>query len=156
MAEVDRRYKRLKAVFAGIDGQGLTSELLAHYAKYLCVLVAGFAEQSVKELVSEYARVQSSERVHRYVAGQLKLVWGLDTVKLQRIVEAMDPTWWAELKAARPEELESLASVASVRNLIAHGQDTGITIGTITNYFEDVNKLVRHLSTLLGDPTGTY
>jgi hypothetical protein len=155
LAEVDRRHKRLSAVFSGIDGVDLPPEVLAHYAKYLCVLVAGYAEQSVKELVSEFARQQASHRVHRYVASQLKLVWGLDAVKFQRIVETLDPMWWDEISVQRPEELASLASVASIRNSIAHGQDSGITIGTISTYFADVNKLVRHLSRLLGDPEGT-
>ncbi|PRY68378.1 hypothetical protein B0I08_10480 [Glaciihabitans tibetensis] len=154
LAEVDRRHKRLAAAFRSLDGLDLPSEVLAHYAKYLCVLVAGFAEQSVKELISEYARLQSSERVHRYVSAQLKQIWGLDATKLQRIVEALDAAWWAELSTERPEELASLASVASVRNLIAHGQDSGITLGTISSYFTDVNALVRHLSRLLGDPQG--
>lgn len=154
LAEVDRRHKKLKAVFDGLSGLDLPAEVLSHYSKYLCVLVAGFAEQSVKELISEYARLQSSGRVHRYVAGQLKLVWGLDVVKLQKLVETLDPEWWLELSTQRPEELASLASVSGIRNLIAHGQDSGITLGTISTYFDDVNNLLRHLSRLLGDPQG--
>jgi hypothetical protein len=153
LAEVDRRHKKLLAVFASIDGQDLPPEVLSHYARYLCVLVAGFAEQSTKELLSEFARNQSSARVHRYVANQLKLIWGLDVVKLQRLVEAIDPAWWEDLKDNHPEELDALASVAGLRNQIAHGGDAGVTISTMRTYADHINRLMRSLSRTLGDPT---
>jgi hypothetical protein len=155
LAEVDRRHRKLLAVFAGIDGQDLPAEVLAHYARYLCVLVAGFAEQSAKELFSEFARVQSTERVHRYVAGQLKLVWGLDAVKLQRLVETVEPVWWDDLALNYQDGLDALASVAALRNQLAHGQDAGVTIPTMRTYLAQVNRLMRRISTLLGDPSGT-
>lgn len=154
LAEVDRRYKRMMAVFDGVSGQELPSELLSHYARYLSVLVAGFAEQSVKELASEFARQQASLRVHRYVAQQLRMVWGLDVPKLQRLIEAMDPAWWDGITHDYPDELDALASVAGLRNLIAHGQDAGVTIGTARSYAESINRLMRHLSRLMGDPSG--
>ncbi|MFJ2471359.1 HEPN domain-containing protein [Glutamicibacter sp. NPDC087583] len=150
-AEVERRVQKTEALFALIEEQSLPAELTSHYARYLCVLVAGFAEQSVKELVSEHARTKSSPRIHRYVQGQLKLVWGLDDTKLQRLVEALDPTWWELLSEGQQEELAALESVAAIRNVIAHGGDAGITLVTIRRYFDDLKKLFRALAEILGD-----
>jgi hypothetical protein len=150
-AEVERRVQKTEALFSMVEAQELPAELTSHYARYLCILVAGFAEQSVKELVSEHARTKSSPRIHRYVQGQLKLVWGLDDTKLQRLVEALDPGWWKSLSDGQQEELAALESVAAIRNVIAHGGDAGITLATIRRYFDDLKKLMRALADVLGE-----
>jgi hypothetical protein len=152
LAEVDRRYRKLSAEFSLIDEQELSMRLESQYARYLCVQVSGFAEQSVKALVSEYARIQSSGHIHRYVEGQLNLVWGMNVDKFQKIVQALNPTWWEAISNDHNQELDSLASVVSTRNQIAHGGDPGITFATISNYFQDVNNLMHYFSSLLGNP----
>jgi hypothetical protein len=43
-------------------------ELQAHWGRYLCVLVAGFLENAIGEIYSEYARRGASEPVAKYVA----------------------------------------------------------------------------------------
>src|SRR4051794_37603923 len=92
--EVARREQRLKSLFATLDGQGLNAELTAHYSRYLCVLVSGYAEQSVKELVAHYCRKRSSEQVQRYVGSQLKKVRNIDLEKLKQLVQLFDTEWW--------------------------------------------------------------
>lgn len=144
-AEVARRRQRLSALFAAIDGVGLGPELTAHYSRYLCVLVSGYAEQSVKELVVQYCRTQSSEPIQRYVGTQLRRLRNIDLEKLRQLVESFRVEWWAELEMKRSDELSAFGSIATVRNAISHGGETGITMGVVKQYFDQISTVLEDL-----------
>lgn len=139
------------AVFTAIDGAGLGPELISHYSRYLCVLVSGYAEQSVKELVTEYVRTKSSEPVQRYVGRQLGRLRNIDYEKLKQLIESFKPEWWADLEARRTDELTAFGSVATVRNGVSHGSDAGITMATVKQYFDQISTVLDDLCDLL-DP----
>jgi hypothetical protein len=46
-------------------------ELQAHWAKYLCVLVAGFIENSLEEVYSEFVTAVSSPAVAKFAKSRL-------------------------------------------------------------------------------------
>lgn len=143
--EVRRRKARLSAVIDSIDGAGLAPELTSHYARYLCVLLSGFAEQSVKELVTHYCRTSANPKIQRYVGQQLKRLRNIDHEKLKQLVEAFDVQWWSELAARYPDELSAFDSVATLRNNISHGGDAGVTMATLKQYFGQVSTVVDAL-----------
>lgn len=150
--EVERRRKRLEALLASIDGAALSPELTAHYARYFCVLVSGHAEQCVKELVRQYTRNKSTEPIQRYVAAQLKRLRNVNGDDLRQLVQSLDAQWWMDLEAALPDELTAFTSVAAVRNQIAHGEETGITVATVRQYFDHVSAILTYLGGVL-DPS---
>jgi hypothetical protein len=150
-AEVERRRQKLQATFVMVNQQDLSSELLAHYARYLCVLVSGFAEQSVKELASHYCKRRASDPVHRYVRGQLSLLRNIDLEKLRKLIQAFSPEWWQQIETDLGDELQAFVSVASTRNNVSHGGDSGITISVVGQYFEQVSRVLSRLSELF-DP----
>ena len=80
--EVHRRRTRLQQLFKALDCAGVGTELTSHYARYLCMLVSGYAEQSVKELVRQYCRKRSSEAIQKYVGSQLKRMNSIDKEKI--------------------------------------------------------------------------
>ncbi len=150
-AEVARRKQRLDALFRGIDGAGLSPELTAHYSRYLCVLVSGYAEQSVKELVTQYCRSKANEPIQKYVGQQLGRLRNIDLEKLRQLVESFRADWWTGLSTAREDELSAFGSVATVRNAISHGMETGITMVTVRQYFEQISVVLDDLCDLF-DP----
>ncbi|MFC9768793.1 HEPN domain-containing protein [Rhodococcus jostii] len=143
--EVLRRKKRLESVITEVAGATLSPELIAHYSRYLCVLVSGYAEQSIKELVTQYVRLRSEERIHRYVGGQLKRLRNIDTEKLRQLIESFDPLWWQELSTNRQDELAASDSVATIRNSVSHGGDSGITLMTVRQYFDQISLVLGDL-----------
>jgi|SRR3954468_5239937 hypothetical protein len=145
-AEVARRKQRLTSLFKTIDGTDLSGELISHYSRYLCILTSGFVEQSVKELVTEYCRKRSSEPIQRYVGSQLKKLRNIDSEKLKQLIESFSVEWWREISEKYPDQLESIGSIATVRNNVSHGGDTGITMSTMLQYFNDACILMDKLS----------
>ncbi len=151
-AEVARRKQRLVALFTAIDGAGLGPELTAHYSRYLCVLVSGYAEQSVKELVTQYCRSKANEPIQRYVGKQLGRLRNIDLEKLKQLIESFRVEWWTGLESKRGDELLAFGSVATVRNAISHGAETGITMATVRQYFEQISVVLDDLCDLFDPP----
>ncbi len=81
--EVKRRRDRLDAAVGLIDGNKLSGELLSHYARYIAVLISGYVEQGVKELIREYARKHGDPCLQRFVSQQLNRVNAIDTYRLK-------------------------------------------------------------------------
>ena len=59
--------QRIEAAFARSTGASGDAELLADHARYLCVLVSGFIEKSLAEIVLEHARRVAAPSVQRFV-----------------------------------------------------------------------------------------
>ena len=59
--------QRIEAVFARSAALDYNPELLADHAKYLCVLVSGFIEKSLSEIVLEHARRVGAPSLQRFV-----------------------------------------------------------------------------------------
>lgn len=149
--QVRRQEKRLSSNFDLIKKAAVDQEIQAHYARYLSIRVAGYAEQSLKDLVSAYARHHGSAPLHSYVESKVNRIWGIDRAKLEEVINGLDKTWWSDLLVKMPQELDSLNSVGKIRNNVSHGGDQGVTLDTVTQYRDDVIKLVRYLCELL-DP----
>lgn len=149
--QVARRSQRLDSVFEALSGANVGVELTAHYARYLCVLVSGFAEQSVKDLLVQHARASSHHRIVKYVGSQLKRFQNVDKEKLKQLIESFDPLWWDDLASKRADELDAFISIAGARNQIAHGGDAGITMINVRQYYEQIKVVINDLADVL-DP----
>lgn len=154
-AEVARRKQKLSAQFKAIDGAKLNGELTSHYARYLCVLTSGYVEQSVKELVTEYCRKRSPSPIQKYVGAQLKRLRNIDLEKLKQLIESFDAAWWSEMTQKLPDQLDSIGSIAALRNNISHGGDSGVTMATMRQYFSDSSEVINHLCSLFDPDEGS-
>lgn len=143
--------KKLAAVFTLIDNTNIGSEARSHYARYLCIRLAGFAEQSLKDLISAHARTHSSATVHKFVEAKMSKLWGINQTKLQDTLISFNPDWWEKISLKHPDELEALHSVGKLRDNISHGGNSGIGIPQVQQYRDSVFRLVDFLCELL-DP----
>lgn len=150
--EVKRRRDRLRNTFDQVSGVQLDSELVSHYSRYLTVLISGYAEQGIKELVRQYVRNHSDDRTQRYVGKQLDKLRNVDKEKLRQLLHSLEVAWWDQLQVDVPDELEALDSVATIRNNVSHGGDSGITIGTAEQYFAQVDAVLHTLCDILDPP----
>lgn len=139
----------LREVFARA-GTVSDPEMQSDYAKHLAVLVAGFLEQSVQELAIECARQQSSSRMSSYVESQVRRFRNANRESLLQFLARFDPSWRRELEESYSAELDALSSVYNVRHKVAHGENIGISLVRIDEYYENVRRLVRKLEELFG------
>ena len=101
-------------------------EIQSHWARYLCVVVSGFLESSVRQLYASYGRRRASPQIARFVDSQLKFFQNPKTEKILELARSFDSTWETELRtAAGGEPKDAIDSIVANRNNIAHGESVG-------------------------------
>jgi RiboL-PSP-HEPN len=122
---------------ASVRSPALDPEVGSDLAKYVCVRICGFVDQSLVTLTVAHSEAKSAPTVARFAAswmartqnpkrgrliefaGRFRHDWGEE---LDKALEAIDPT-------------DSLNSLVQTRNDIAHGLSSGVGHDTLIRYF---------------------
>lgn len=148
-AEVKRMQQRLDETFKRCANVGTDLELRSDFARYLCVLVSGYLEKSVSELVVEHARKAGAPSLGRFVDQRTRNFTNAKSQKLKDLLGDFDPEWRTLLEARLTGELkDAVDGVVSLRNKIAHGDSVGVTYSTISDYYARVQKVVDYIADL--------
>ena len=142
------RYRqRLDQLFARIAGLSGDLELQSHWSRYLCVLASGFLEVSVRAIYIDYGKTKATPYVANFVERQLNDFQNPKMEKILELAKSFNPAWEAELRIATEGELkDSVDSIVTNRNRIAHGEDVGITYSRIHSYYQKAQKVVELVS----------
>ena len=139
-----RHERRLNSLFQKIGALTDDLELQAHWARYLCVLVNGYLEISLRAIYSQYARDCAAPNVASFVARRLARLTNPNMEKIVQLTRSFNEAWGNALKGQTEGEIKNaIDSIYSNRNLIAHGSDTGISFARISNYYQEAVKLVK-------------
>lgn len=148
-AEVARQRQQLDATFKRAAGLGADAELLSDFARYLCVLVSGFLEQAVIELLIEYVRTHSDNRVQQHVEQRLRQLTNLRAQRLIEVLGNFDPDWRRDLESFLVDEYkDALNGIVDLRSTIAHGRYAGVTMTRVQNYYDRIKTVVERVSQL--------
>jgi len=148
-AQVARLKQRLDATFGRINGVGPDLELRSDFAKYLCILVSGYLENAVVELVLEHARRSGAPSFERFVETRTRRFANANAQRLNELLGSFDPEWRATLESVLVDDLkDAVDSVVSLRNAVAHGESVGVTYQRILEYYERVQKIVDRIADL--------
>jgi hypothetical protein len=147
-AEVGRLKKRLDDTF--LRAKALTdAELLSDSAKYLCVLVSGYLEQSIVEILLEHVRRSSGPTVRKHMETELRRRTNFKAGKIIALFGSFSSVWEADLKAfITDEKRAAVDSVVDLRHTIAHGRHTGLTMISVRAYYSQIELVVKHLAAL--------
>lgn len=144
--EVVRYKKKLDYLFAKISILTEDPEISSHWASYLCILVSGFLEVSVRSIYSQYAKDKAAPLVANYVEKQLSNFQNPSMEKILKVVGNFNPGWVSTLeKIVEGEIKDAVVSIVATRNKIAHGENVGITYIKIKAYYQCAVKLVELL-----------
>lgn len=152
-AEADKLKKRLDSTFGRAPVAG-DPEVLADFARYLCVLVSGYLESVIVALVVDYAARRSAPEIAAFVDAQLKNWTNPKVNKILALAQSINPAWKVDLEAfIVDEKKESIDSLIAIRHKIAHGESVGTTLGQIKQHYQNVQKVVDFFTELV-DPRG--
>jgi hypothetical protein len=143
--EIARLEGLVDAAFARYGELPVGSEIQSDFARYLCVLVAGFMEQATQELALAWVRRQSSASIQRYAGRQLDRLQNVNGAKLLNTVGSFSEAWMKELEADFADALTTLSGLMANRHLIAHGGTVNITYSRVNEAFDMVKLLVEFL-----------
>lgn len=127
------------------DGDQL--ELQSHWARYLCVLVAGFLENAISEVYSSYVKKCSNEQVANYVEAVLGRIQNPKAQKFLETARSFNRDWELSLNdyIEQNGRKDAIDSVMTNRHLIAHGKDSGITLARLDQYFKKGVEVIDYI-----------
>ena len=125
-------------------------ELLANWAKYLCVLVSGFVEESVRVLVINYAESRAAPEIGHFVGCRIRKFQNPKMSNILTLLGGFSEELRSQIESATEGELkDAVDSVVQNRHLIAHGRSVGISFVTIRDYYKRILSVVEHLEIAL-------
>jgi hypothetical protein len=146
--ELTRQSQKLRTIIGRVGPAcGGDIELQAHWAKYICVLVAGLLENALKEIYKDYVASRSAQNITNYVCAQLKAVRNPKAGKFLEVAKSFDPTWEDELKQYLDQDGrgDAIDSIMTNRHLIAHGQSSNITLVRIREYLDKATEVIDYV-----------
>ena len=124
-------------------------EVQSHWARYLTVLVYGYIEISVRYTLMDYVEIHADELVNNYASNQINLFSSPKTNNVINILCLYSKSWGENLEQRINDEIKaSVDSIVNNRHKIAHGENTGISLVTIKNYYKNAKKFIRVLTNI--------
>ncbi|MEI6896593.1 MAG: HEPN domain-containing protein [Psychromonas sp.] len=145
--------------------EDINTETQADNAKYLAVLVSGYLEQAIKEILLQYASSISAKPISKYIKETWPTSKNMTATNIESILEQFNEGWSKEfsdwLKVTKKREGRGnrkedrkgdINSIVKWRNYIAHGQEsktTGVTLVSVKEKFITIKDLVSLIETMV-------
>ena len=143
------RKQRLESAFSraeeAIRNSGWDAALQSDLAKYLCVLLSGFVEATIEDIVVDYAIARGDQRLVKAVRGIADRFQNPKPGTLLDFLAAFDVEWRHRLEHFFSEEIsrqDALLSVVDNRNRIAHGEDSGVSFYKLRDWQKTIFETV--------------
>lgn len=148
--EVTRQIQRLHSLFSkATQASSDDISLQGHWARYLCVMVAGLVENGLKEIISEYLNSKTHKPIANYATSYLTKFQNPKSEKILELVGLFKSEWRKELEIFLSNEgrKDAIDSIMNNRNQIAHGKDVGITVVNVKNYLSKIISVLEFIET---------
>jgi hypothetical protein len=148
-AQVQREKQRLDATFERVAVVKGDPELSSDFARHLCVLVSGFLEQAVIEVLLEYVRLRSNTSIQRHVESRLRRFTSANANNITDLFGSFDLDWQKDLAGYLVDEhKDAVDSVVNLRHAVPHGRFAGVTMVSVRRYYDRVKEVVDHIADL--------
>lgn len=142
--------ERLDLLFAKINDINEDDELKAHLVSYSCVRVSGFIQQSIREIVSEYAEgLDGSDKFLRWEKGEftkprIRDFQNPNIRNIRVLIRSFDRDWEIRVRSKLTDRMiDAIKSVNSNRNKIAHGESAVISLEQLQSWYDDVVSAIE-------------
>ena len=140
--------QRLDTLFSRLKEFLGDEELAAHWSRYLCVLLSGFIENTMRILLTSFAKEKSHPYISNFVAKNLSSITNLNEQRIQQVLGSFSESWRQIFeKLITDEQKDAVNSVLANRHSIVHGRSVGISPVRITEYYKQVLQIVDMIET---------
>lgn len=148
-AEINRLKQKLDSTFSRVNSLGDNLELRSDFAKYLCILVSGYLEKSLVEIVQDHARGCGAPTLQRFVEQQTKRFTNANSHKILELLGSFNQDWRNQIDQFLKDDLkDAVDSIVALRNAIAHGNSVGLTYQRISDYYGRVQTVIEKIADL--------
>jgi hypothetical protein len=152
--DLTRQLDQLDALFQKAREMRNDLDLLGHWGRYLCVLSAGFLENSIREIYGDRARRCSTRDVSSYVIQSLERVQNPKAQRFLEVTGAFNKSWAHALDKYLSEDdghrKNSIDSIMNNRHLIAHGRNANISVARVREYLDAGVEVLEFIESMCG------
>ncbi|WDT73987.1 MAG: HEPN domain-containing protein [Candidatus Manganitrophus sp.] len=128
-------------------------EVQSDFAKYFCVLVSGFLENALIEIVLDFAQKRSAPEVALFVERQLDYWTNPNCEKIANLIGSFSPDWRVKVEGYLIDERKAAVnSLVALRHKIAHGESVGTSLSQVKEYYSKVVEVVNFVADLADPP----
>lgn len=147
--ELSRQIDSLKSLLQRTGKATDDVELRGHWGRYLCVLTAGFLENSIQEVYTEFVRRSSSPAVARFAESKLERINNPNARRFVETAGSFKREWADGLESFLDEDDErrrnAIDSIVNNRHQIAHGGGAQITVARVREYLNGCVEVVEFI-----------
>jgi hypothetical protein len=148
-ASVTRRKAELQDLLSNPRTVTGNEESEAHWAAYLCVLMAGYLETAVRGYLLAHSAERAEVTVQAFVSNRLGLFRNMSRDQLLGLVKMFSLEWGEEFRVFIAGEREdAVRSVVTNRHEIAHGQPSTVTLLQLRQWFGPLTEVIDALGDL--------
>lgn len=148
--QIVRHKQRLDALFEKGSSFSDDPELLANWSKYLCVLVSGFIEESVRVLILNYVKSKAAPEIEHFVGRRIRSFRNAKMSNIITLLGDFSEEFKIQIESVTEGELkDAIDSVVQNRHQISHGRTIGITFVTIKEYYKRVLNVLEYIEAML-------
>ena len=130
--------------------QVTNDETKSALSKYLCILVSGYIELNIKEIILEYTGNKSNPNIKNYVEFTTQGMTNLKSSKIIENLNRFNQDWGSEFeKNISLEQKDAVDTIIANRNNIAHGKDVGISYSRISDYYVKSQQVISIIETII-------
>lgn len=149
--KVVQNIKEINSAFSLAESQ-TDDELKSHLANLLCVRISGLIENYLKSRISDYSDKKVPKQISRYLSLKFADITNLKESKLHDVLGQFSGEWQSGFDSfiKNNQQLKSsLDSIITNRHNIAHGKHVSLTLKTVKQYYEDVQKVLKELDKII-------
>jgi hypothetical protein len=147
-AELARQIAAIRLLIKRSSGATAADlELQAHWARYICVLVAGLLENALVDLYSDFVVRNAQKPVAEYATVQIAKIQNPKTNRFVEVARSFKSSWADDLEkfVELNGRKEAIDAIMANRHQIAHGKDSGITVARISSYLDKAEEVLEFI-----------
>ncbi len=146
--EVSRQLQRLRDLFTKTnEACGGNIEMQSHWAKYLCIRVAGLLENALPDIYRRFVTGAAPTPIANFAGKQLDKIQNPKTPRFIEVARSFKSVWGDDLEQFANDNgrREAIDSIMSNRHRIAHGEDSGITVAQVKDYLDKAFEVLEFI-----------
>lgn len=144
MRERQAYRNRLDSLIGQIPNLTDASGLQSHLVKFACVLVCGYIEVSLRDILQEYTHTRASENIRQFVNKQLGRSRNPNMEGIVQLVGAFSQDWAEDMRIKTQGRLKDhVDSLVANRNQIAHGESVGLSYVQLEGYYRSALAVIE-------------
>jgi len=151
--ELSRQLQVLKNLFGKIKAfPAEDEEIISDWAKYLCVLSAGFLENSLSEVYVEFSAKAASPNVANFARASLSRIHNPNAEVFFQVASSFNKSWGDDLQIFLEENgrKEAVNAIMKNRHKIAHGKKSDISFHRLRDYLSKAVEVVKFIEKQCG------